>query len=121
MYLVTRVTLGALRELIAESTRGAQREIDRILAECPNLTTGVPVRWDGESMKTIRRESRWSQMEVAESVGICRQTVQSYESGESCPTVDMAIFIAGILGVRLEDLVLHTPSRNRKCEATGSE
>jgi putative transcriptional regulator len=45
-----------------------------------------------------------SQQELADRVGVTRQTVHSVETGKYKPTVELALRLARCLGVRVEDL-----------------
>lgn len=46
-----------------------------------------------------------SQEELAEKIGISRQTLSKYETGESLPDIDKCMAIAEVFGVSLDDLV----------------
>lgn len=60
-------------------------------------------------MKTTLRKYRFergelSQQQLAEIVGISRQTVVSIERGDYAPSVRLALLLAEKLGVKVEDL-----------------
>ena len=45
-----------------------------------------------------------TQLELADRVGVTRQTIHSIETGKYRPTVELALRLARALGVRVEDL-----------------
>lgn len=60
-------------------------------------TTGSPVR-------ERRKEQRITQAELAEQVGVSRQTVIAVEQGDYAPSVYLALRIARALGGTVEEL-----------------
>jgi len=63
---------------------------------------------DGPRFKSALRELRLKaglqQREVAERVGVSRQTLGALEAGESVPATTIALQLARVLGCRVEDL-----------------
>jgi putative transcriptional regulator len=59
-------------------------------------------------MKNILAELRarrgWSQGDLAESLGVSRQTVNALERGKYDPSLPLAFRIARLFGVRIEDV-----------------
>ena len=45
-----------------------------------------------------------TQAELADRVGVTRQTIIAIEQGRYSPSLEMAFQIAGVFGVRLEDV-----------------
>ena len=62
----------------------------------------------GENIQYLRKMKSITQEALAEQVGVSRQTVAKWESGESAPDLDMAGKLSQILDVALDDLV-NTP------------
>ena len=67
-----------------------------------------------------RREARaWSQGELAEHLGVSRQTVNAIETEKYDPSLPLAFRIARLFGARIEDLftpgpaAAHSNRRNR--------
>ena len=57
------------------------------------------------SIRRLRFErGEMTQAELAESVGVTRQTVIAIEQGRYSPSLEMAFQIAHVLGVPLEDV-----------------
>ena len=60
-------------------------------------------------MKTTLRKFRFehdemSQQELADLVGVSRQTIVSIEKGDYAPSVKLALLLAAKLGAKVEDL-----------------
>lgn len=54
---------------------------------------------------TLRTKAGWSQEFVARQIGVSRQTIMNWESGENKPNVDKAIKLAKLFGVTVDDLL----------------
>ena len=52
----------------------------------------------------LRREKRMSQSELAEAVGIRRETLSHLENGKYNPSLKLAMDIAKVFGKRVEDV-----------------
>jgi putative transcriptional regulator len=55
-------------------------------------------------LKVARAEKNLSQGELAEMVGVSRQTIGSIETGQFCPTAKLALILAIALDKKFEDL-----------------
>lgn len=55
-------------------------------------------------LKVLRAGRNWSQAELAEHLGVSRQTVNSIETGRYDPSLPLAFRIATLFGMRLEDI-----------------
>ena len=62
-----------------------------------------------ESIQILRKKQHLTQESLAELVGVTRQTIAKWESGESIPDLDLAGKLADALDVGLDDLV-HAPT-----------
>ena len=56
------------------------------------------------AVRLRRREQRLTQAELAEAVGVSRQTVIAVERGDYAPSVYLALRIAAVLGATVEQL-----------------
>lgn len=63
-----------------------------------------------ENLVTLRKMHQLSQEEVAAEVGVSRQALAKWESGETIPDIERAMKIAELYSVTLDDLV------NYSCE-----
>lgn len=57
------------------------------------------------NLKTMRKMLRYTQEEVAEKIGVSRQAVAKWESGETVPDINNCRELANLYGVSLDDLV----------------
>lgn len=66
----------------------------------------------GENLIELRKLHNMSQEELAELIGISRQTLSKYETGESLPDIEKCKIIADVFGVLLDDLVKYNKVDN---------
>lgn len=66
-----------------------------------------------ENLIALRKMHNISQEELAEKVGVSRQTLSKYETGESIPDIEKTKAIADAFGVSLDDLVNYNPEENK--------
>lgn len=59
----------------------------------------------GDNLIALRKYHNLSQEELAEQLGISRQTLSKYETGESLPDIEKCKMLADIFGVSMDDLV----------------
>ncbi len=57
-------------------------------------------------LKVLRAERDWSQADLAERLGVSRQTVNSIETGKYDPSLPLAFAFADIFDLRIEDVFL---------------
>jgi putative transcriptional regulator len=55
-------------------------------------------------LRVMRAENRWSQAEVADRLGVSRQTVNAIETGKYDPSLPLAFAIARLFSVKIEDV-----------------
>lgn len=55
-------------------------------------------------VRRLRRAADITQQELADRIGVTRQTILSIEKGKYTPSVALALQLAEALGVRVEDL-----------------
>ena len=55
-------------------------------------------------MKSARAALDWSQQQLADAVGVSRQTINAIEKGEYNPTIRLCIAICRALGKTLDEL-----------------
>ena len=64
-----------------------------------------------ENLSWLRRHYGYSQEELSERVGVSRQAVARWESGETVPDLTNCMALAELYGVRLDDLVRYDRQR----------
>jgi putative transcriptional regulator len=57
-------------------------------------------------LRELRAVRRWSQTDLADHLGVSRQTVYAIETGRYDPSLPLAFKIAAVFGERIEDLFL---------------
>lgn len=57
-----------------------------------------------DAMREARKEKRMSQQQLADHLGVSRQTINAIESGDYNPTIRLCIGICKALGLTLNDL-----------------
>ncbi len=62
----------------------------------------------GENIQLLRKEKNFTQESLAEKIGVSRQTLAKWESGESTPDLEMGERLSAALDVPLDELV-HAP------------
>lgn len=55
-------------------------------------------------LKVLRAECNWSQADLADQLGVSRQTVNALETGRYDPSLPLAFKIARTFGLAIEDI-----------------
>lgn len=55
-------------------------------------------------LNVLRAERRWSQSDLADQLGVSRQTVNALETGKYDPSLPLAFKIADLFGLKIEDI-----------------
>ncbi len=55
-------------------------------------------------LRVLRAERAWSQAEVADRLGVSRQTVNAIENGKYDPSLPLAFGVARLFELRIEDV-----------------
>lgn len=55
-------------------------------------------------IRVLRAEREWSQAQVADRLGIARQTVNALETGKYAPSLPLAFKISKLFEKRVEDI-----------------
>lgn len=58
-----------------------------------------------DNLVELRKINNMTQEELAEKIGVSRQTLSKYETGESLPDIEKSMMIANTFGVSLDDLM----------------
>jgi len=62
-----------------------------------------------ENLLTLRKTKHFSQEDVAGAIGVSRQAVAKWESGETTPDITNCMALAKLYEVSLDDLVNYSP------------
>ena len=57
-------------------------------------------------LRVLRAERDWTQAELAERVGVSRQTINVIESGKYDPSLPLAFKLAATFGARIEEVFI---------------
>jgi putative transcriptional regulator len=55
-------------------------------------------------LKVLRAERNWSQADLADQLGISRQSVNAIETGRYDPSLPLSFRIAGLFGLAIESI-----------------
>jgi putative transcriptional regulator len=55
-------------------------------------------------LRVLRAEQSWSQGDLAERLGVSRQTVNAIETGKYDPSLPLAFRMARLFGMRIEEI-----------------
>ena len=58
------------------------------------------------TLKDLRAEREWSQADLAEQLGVSRQTVNAIETEKYDPSLPLAFKIAKLFGKKIEEIFL---------------
>ena len=65
-----------------------------------------------DNLVELRKIHDMSQEELADAIGVSRQTLSKYETGESLPDIEKCRLIANAFGVSIDDLLNYEPQEN---------
>ena len=63
-----------------------------------------------ENLVALRKVHAMSQEELAERIGVYRQTLSKYETGESLPDIEKCKVLADVFGITVDDLICYEKS-----------
>lgn len=63
-----------------------------------------------ENLMALRKVHALSQEELAERIGVSRQTLSKYETGESLPDIEKCKALADVFGITVDDLICYEKS-----------
>ena len=65
-----------------------------------------------ENLVRLRKINQMTQEDIAEALGVSRQAVAKWESGETIPDLEKCKLLAELFGVSLDDLANYEPEDN---------
>jgi len=63
-------------------------------------------------LRVLRAERDWSQAELADRLGVSRQTANALESGKYAPSLPLAFKIANVFGMSIESIFTPDPEEH---------
>ena len=63
-----------------------------------------------ENLMELRKVHAMSQEELADKIGVSRQTISKYETGESLPDIEKCKALADVFGITVYDLICYEKS-----------
>ena len=57
-------------------------------------------------LRVLRAERQWSQQDLAEALGVSRQSVNAIETGKYDPSLPLAFRIADVFALTIEEIFL---------------
>jgi putative transcriptional regulator len=57
-------------------------------------------------LKVLRAERDWNQQDLADALGVSRQSVNAIETGKYDPSLPLAFRIADLFSMRIEEIFL---------------
>lgn len=67
---------------------------------------------DCNNLKLYRKRNGFTQEQIAEKIGVTRQTVAKWERGEAVPDIENIVALADVYGVTIDSLVRSVTSYN---------
>ena len=65
-----------------------------------------------DNLVELRKIHELSQEELADKIGVSRQTLSKYETGESLPDIEKCKLLADVFGVSIDDLLNYDSQSN---------
>ncbi|MDB4341727.1 helix-turn-helix transcriptional regulator [bacterium] len=62
-------------------------------------------------LKVLRAERDWTQANLADELGVSRQTINAIEKGKFDPSLPLAFKVARLFELSIEDIFQDTPSK----------
>ncbi|HSG56146.1 MAG TPA: helix-turn-helix transcriptional regulator [Paracoccaceae bacterium] len=60
-------------------------------------------------LRVLRAERQWSQQDLAERLGVSRQSVNAIETGKYDPSLPLAFRISDLFDLAIEEIFLRNP------------
>lgn len=70
-----------------------------------NASKGITNMSFSDNLVELRKYHDFSQEELAEMIGVARQTLSKYETGESLPDIEKCKLLADVFSVTVDDLI----------------
>jgi transcriptional regulator with XRE-family HTH domain len=70
-------------------------------------------RWNVKTIRQLRQERGWTQLELAYRLGVTPLTVQNWEHGRYEPTASKLRKIAETFGISMDDIEIPAPAEGK--------
>jgi len=70
-------------------------------------------------LHVLRAERDWSQGDLADQLGVSRQTVNALETGKYDPSLQLAFKISALFGLPIESIFFPDAAREKAAETPG--
>lgn len=79
------------------------------------------MRFDRNNLKMYRKRSGLTQEQLAEKIGVSRQSVAKWERGDSLPDIENVIALADLYEVTIDSLVRDLTSLDENAKTVGGD
>nr|WP_211164447.1 helix-turn-helix transcriptional regulator [Shewanella salipaludis] len=67
-------------------------------------------------MKVLRAERDWTQAQLAQALGVSRQTINAIETGKFDPSLPLAFKVARLFGLPIEAIFQDEPAQGQSLQ-----
>lgn len=67
-------------------------------------------------LRVLRAEKEWSQADLAERLGVSRQTANALESGKYAPSLPLAFKVSQVFGMPIESIFIPDDASKEKAK-----
>lgn len=75
---------------------------------------GTQLAFNGDQIRALREGLGWTQQEMAERLNITKQSVSSWETGETSPSIENLCRIINATGAKLDSFFVEAEPAGRK-------
>jgi len=65
-------------------------------------------------LRVLRAELEWTQADLAERLGVSRQTINAIETGKYDPSLPLAFKVARLFGKKVEEVFLYNEDETQR-------
>lgn len=79
-----------------------------------DVEKGMDTMITGKELEKLRKAKGLSQLELAEELGVSRQTVSRWERGKAAPSAESLATLGRAYGVSVDELLCNEPQKNQE-------
>jgi len=72
-------------------------------------------------LRVLRAEVEWTQADLAERLGVSRQTINAIETGKYDPSLPLAFKVARLFGKKVEEVFLYQDETQKDVSTHGEQ